>query len=103
MRLERLLGHPGEPRTVADLRGRGYNFDPRRLRELAADERWHHDDYRQPLAPEPPGEPAPGGTFELACRLMRDYRFADGSAVRAIFVEDAPLEGRDMLPPPAPR
>ena len=28
---------------------------------------------------------------------MRDYRFADGSAVRAIFAEDAPLEGRDML------
>jgi hypothetical protein len=36
MRLEWLLGYPDEPRTVADLRGRGYNFDPRRLREQVA-------------------------------------------------------------------
>jgi uncharacterized protein (UPF0548 family) len=97
MKLERLLGFPGEPRTVHDLRGRGYNFDPRRLRELVASEHWHHDDYRQPLPPEPPGDPVPGGTFELAQALMRDYRFADGSAVHAIFEADAPLEGRDML------
>jgi hypothetical protein len=97
MKLERLLGWPSEPRTVADLEGRGYNFDPRRLRELVAQERWHHDDHRQPLPAEPPGEPVPGGTFELAQRLMRDYRFADGSAVHAIFAQDAPLEGRDML------
>jgi uncharacterized protein (UPF0548 family) len=97
MKLERLLGFPGEPRTVEDLRGRGYNFDPRRLRELVAAEHWHHDDYRQPLPPEPPGEPVPGGTFELAQALMRDYRFADGSAVHAIFEQDGPLEGRDML------
>jgi uncharacterized protein (UPF0548 family) len=97
MKPERLLGYPDEPRTVADLRGRGYNFDPRRLRELVEEERWHHDDYRQPLPPEPPGEPVPGGTFELAQALMRDYRFADGSAVHAIFEADAPLEGRDML------
>ena len=34
MKLERLLGWPSEPRTVADLRGRGYNFDAVRLREL---------------------------------------------------------------------
>jgi uncharacterized protein (UPF0548 family) len=97
MKLERLLGFPGEPRTVADLRGRGYNFDPRRLDELVATEGWHHDDRRQALPPEPPGEPVPGGTFERAVALMRDYRFADGSAVHAIFEEDAPLQGRDML------
>ncbi|HEX2105139.1 MAG TPA: DUF1990 family protein [Solirubrobacteraceae bacterium] len=97
MKLERLLGYPGEPRTVADLRGRGYNFDPARLGEHVVRERWHHDDHRQPLPPEPPGEPVPGGTFELAKALMRDYRFADGSAVRGIFEQDAPLEGRDML------
>jgi uncharacterized protein (UPF0548 family) len=28
---------------------------------------------------------------------MRDYAFAEGSAVHAIFAQDAPLEGRDML------
>jgi uncharacterized protein (UPF0548 family) len=97
MKLERLLGFPGEPRTVDDLHGRGYNFDPARLRQLVAEERWHHDDRRQPLAPEPPGPPVPGGSFERAQALMRDYAFAAGSAVHAIFEQDAPLEGRDML------
>jgi uncharacterized protein (UPF0548 family) len=97
MKLERLLGYRDEPRTVADLRGRGYNFDPRRLRELVAQERWHHDVRRQALPGEAPGEPVPGGTFELAVALLRDYAFAEGSAVHAIFEQDAPLEGRDML------
>jgi uncharacterized protein (UPF0548 family) len=97
VKLEGLLGYPGEPRTVEDLRGRGYNFDPARLRELVALEGWHHDDRRQPLAPEPPGPPVAGGSFERARALMREYAFADGSAVHAIFEQDAPLEGRDML------
>jgi uncharacterized protein (UPF0548 family) len=97
MKLERLLGYPGEPRTVEDLHGRGYNFDPRRLCELVIAERWHHDDRRQPLPREPPGEPVPGASFERAQALMRDYAFAEGSAVRAIFQQDAPLEGRDMM------
>ena len=97
MKLERLLGYRDEPRTVDDLRDRGYNFDPTRLAALVAAEGWHRDDRRQPLAPEPPGEPVPGGSFERAVALVRDYAFAEGSAVRAIFEEDAPLEGRDML------
>jgi uncharacterized protein (UPF0548 family) len=97
VKLERLLGYPGEPRTVEDLHHRGYNFDPRRLRELVAEQHWHHDDRRQALPGEPPGDPVPGGSFERARALMRDYAFAEGSAVRAIFEQDAPLEGRDML------
>jgi uncharacterized protein (UPF0548 family) len=97
MKLERLLGYSGEPRTVDDLRDRGFNFDPARLAELVACERWHRDDRRQALPREPPGEPVPGGSFERAVALMRDYAFAEGSAVRAIFAQDAPLEGRDML------
>jgi uncharacterized protein (UPF0548 family) len=97
MKLERVLGYPGEPRTVEDLHGRDYNFDPSRLRELIAEQHWHQDDRRQALPGEPPGDPVPGGTFELAKALMRDYAFAEGSAVRAIFEQDAPLDGRDMM------
>ena len=97
MKLERLLGFPDEPRTVEDLRGRGYNFDPARLGEIVAAEGWHRDERRQPLPPEPPGAPVPGGSFERARALMGDYAFADGSAVHAIFEQDAPLAGRDML------
>ena len=97
MKLERLLGHPDEPRTVDDLRDRGYNFDPARLADLVAAQGWHHDNRSQALPREPPGEPVAGGSFERAVALMRDYAFAEGSAVRAIFQADAPLEGRDML------
>jgi uncharacterized protein (UPF0548 family) len=97
MKLERLLGFPGEPRTLEDLVGRDWNFDPNRLPELVAAEHWHRDDRRQALPPEPPGDPVPGGSFEQAKALVRDYAFAEGSAVHAIFAQDAPLEGRDML------
>ena len=58
---------------------------------------WHHDDRRQALPGEPPGDPVPGGTFERATALMRGYAFAEGSAVHAIFQQDAPLQGRDMM------
>ena len=97
MKLESLLAYPGEPRTVADLHGRVYNFVPARLPEVSAAGGWHHDERRQPLAPEPPGAPVAGGSFERARELMRAYAFADGSAVHAIFEQDAPLDGRDML------
>ena len=97
MRLAGLLSYPEEPRTVEDLHDRDYNFDPTALDALVAREGWYHDDARAALASEPPGEPVPGGPFEVATRLMRDYAFAEGSAVRAIFEQDAPLKGRDIL------
>jgi uncharacterized protein (UPF0548 family) len=93
----RLLGHAREPRSVADLRDRPLNFDPGRIAEYRSDAGWHHDDYRQALPTEPPGEPVPGGSFEVAMRLMRDYAFAEGSAIKAVFERDGALEGRDML------
>ncbi|MEA2228908.1 MAG: hypothetical protein QOF04_2538 [Solirubrobacteraceae bacterium] len=96
MALDRLLGHQDEPRRLEDLRDRPLNFDPARLSALA-DGHGHEDDLRQPLVPEPPGDPVPGGPWETARRLMRDYAFAEGSAVGAVFDREAPLPGRDML------
>jgi uncharacterized protein (UPF0548 family) len=96
MALDRLLGHQHEPRRLEDLRDRPLNFDPERLSALAGGQ-GHEDVMRQPLASEPPGDPVPGGPWEAAQRLMRDYAFAEGSAVRAVFDRDAPLAGRDML------
>jgi uncharacterized protein (UPF0548 family) len=58
---------------------------------------WTVDDYCQPLPPESPGPPEPGGTWERAKRLMERYEFADPRIVRAIYAPDSPLEGRDML------
>ena len=91
------MGHEREPRDVADLRDRPLNFDPGRIAEYRSDRGWHHDDYRQSLPSEPPGEPVLGGSFEVAKRLMRDYAFAEGSAVKAVFERGGELEGRDML------
>ncbi|MEA2269163.1 MAG: hypothetical protein QOC64_1773 [Solirubrobacteraceae bacterium] len=96
MALDRLLGHQDEPRGLDDLRDRPLNFDPEALRALAGGA-GHEDDLRQPLAAERPGDPVAGGSWEAARRLMRDYAFAEGSAVCAVFDRGAPLAGRDML------
>jgi uncharacterized protein (UPF0548 family) len=76
----------GDPERLAALRDLKVNYDP----DGPIDEEhgWRIDDYCQPL---------PRGSFETAQQLLRDYRVADPSIVRAFYDEDAPLEGRDML------
>lgn len=59
--------------------------------------RWHVDSLRHQLACEPPGEPVRGGAWDAACRLVRDYQFAEPGILRAIYRRDAALLGRDML------
>ncbi|PVZ06875.1 DUF1990 family protein [Actinomycetospora cinnamomea] len=58
---------------------------------------WHHDEVRHDLGREGPGEPEPGGRWETACRLVRDYEFAAPEIIRAVYRRSAPLLGRDML------
>ena len=88
----------GDARRALDaLHDKGLNFDLDRRDEYTAENGWRVDDYRQPLPPEPAGPPVPGGSWEAACRLMRDYEFADPSIVRAIYRPGEPLERRDML------
>ncbi len=88
----RSLGNPEVRRVLNELHGKGLNFDLEKR-----DGEWLTDAYCQPLPPEPPGPPVPGGTWEVAQRLMRDYEFADPSMVRAVYHADRPLEDRDML------
>ncbi|HEX7147319.1 MAG TPA: DUF1990 domain-containing protein, partial [Actinomycetota bacterium] len=71
----------GGRRALAALRDRGFNFDPDQRDHYTTENGWKVDDYLQPLPPEPPGPPAPGGSFEVAQRLMRDYEFADPAIV----------------------
>jgi hypothetical protein len=66
------------------LRGRPLNYDPADVGGAG----WSNDDYRQPLPP---------GSFEIACRLSRDYAFSDPTLVEAYFDRDAALAGREML------
>jgi uncharacterized protein (UPF0548 family) len=77
---------------LADLRERDVNFDA-----VGRGRGWRHDERVQPLPSEPPGPPRPGGSWEVARQLMRDYRVADPSIVRAFYDASEPLEGRTML------
>ena len=81
-------------RALAALADRGFNFDPDHFTTANG---WKVDDYAQPLPPEPPGPPRPGGSFEVAQQLMRDYAFADPAILRAVYATDSPFERRDML------
>jgi Domain of unknown function (DUF1990) len=78
---------------LSALQGRPLNFDPTTLDGPG----WEHDDYRQPLVPEQPGPPEPGGSWETAAALSRSYAFADPSLVEARYDPAVPLEQRDML------
>jgi hypothetical protein len=81
---------------LLELCDRPTNFDAAELPRVARDP-WHIDDYCHALPEEGPGEPAPGGSFEAARRLLSDYEFADPRMVRAFYDADAPLLGRTML------
>lgn len=70
------------------------NFDVPRT-PAAAD--WHIDDFRQQLRAEPPGEPLPGGTWEVACSLVRHYEFADPTLVQRVHHSSDTLAESDLL------
>jgi uncharacterized protein (UPF0548 family) len=84
-------------RLHAGLRHRPLNFDPREHDPDAPRSGWRIDDYRQALPAEPPGAPVPGGCWEVACRLVQDYRYADPAIVRRVYRSGVPAPGRDML------
>ena len=83
--------------ALAALNGKRVNFDATDRNAASREEGWHIDDYCQPLPRETPGEPEPDGAFAAAQKLMLSYEFADPAIIRAIYEQDSPLEGRDML------
>jgi uncharacterized protein (UPF0548 family) len=94
---ERRLGDTHALEALHALHDKRLNFDLDGRDAMAGDPGWNVDDYRQPLPPERPGPPEPGGTWERARGLMLDYEFADPRIVRAVYAPDSPLHGRDML------
>ncbi|GHH84506.1 hypothetical protein GCM10018793_49040 [Streptomyces sulfonofaciens] len=58
---------------------------------------WSLDELRCTVAREPPGAPVPGGAWEIACRLVHDYQFAEPRILRALYRRGDALPGRDML------
>ncbi len=92
-----MLGRPDLPRLIDELPAKELNFAPDRRADFTRDQGWRVDSYRQLLPGEPPGPPAPAGSWATARRIMRDYEFADPSIIRAFYRPDSPLEGRNMV------
>ena len=97
MSAERRLGDPEAMAILRALHDKPLNFDLAERESFTRETGWRVDDYCQPLPPERPGPPEPGGTWLRARELMRDYEFADPRIVRAVYAPDSPLDGRDML------
>lgn len=90
LRRDRALG------TLRALRGADLNY-PQAPPGSAPVTGWHFDSHVQRLPSEPPGAPAADGPWERACRLVRDYEFADPRILRGLYDVREPLAGRDML------
>jgi len=86
-----------DERALDRLRDKTFNFEESTQATWTKERGWRIDDYRQPLPAERSGLPEPGGPWERAQGLLRDYEFADPEVVHAVFRRDGPLEGRDML------
>ena len=73
------------------------NFDLARTHEYTEEKGWHQDEYEAELPAEPPGPPLPNGSWRIAQRIMREYRFPDPSIITGIYYPDQPLKERVML------
>ncbi len=94
---EALIGHVDIAAAVDGLRHLSVNYDEADAPVARQPGNWHIDSPRAPIGYEPPGPPVPGGAWEIACRLVRDYEFADPAIVRAVYRPTEELLGRDML------
>jgi len=86
-----------DDRKLAALASRKVNFDTGQTGTYTPENGWHVDDMIEPLPHEPSGPPVDGGSWQVARRLMIDYQFADPRTVTAVYREDQPFAGRDML------
>lgn len=90
---DRVFGQLDVVRAWRELADESVNYSMDEVRRPA----WNIDIHRTPLPAEPPGPPAPGGSWTHARRLIRDYEFSPPEIVRALYDPTAPLLGRDML------
>jgi uncharacterized protein (UPF0548 family) len=88
---------PRERRSLAAIAGRPANFDPAEVEPPVDLSAWRVDEMTEPLPHERPGAPEPGGSWEVAQRIMNGYQLAEPRVVTGLFASSAPLRGRDML------
>ena len=93
-----LFASVDEASALNGLRHRTINYDPARAPEDGqAEGHWHVDSGETVIGQEPPGPPVPGGPWETACTLVRQYEFAEPRILRGVYRASGELEGRDML------
>jgi uncharacterized protein (UPF0548 family) len=95
--IDRLSRSRDAGKALTELRKRNVNVDLSRRAEYTPDTGWYVDDVRRALPSEPLGDPVPGGSWETARQIARDYDFADPSIVQGVFDRGEPLEDRTML------
>lgn len=83
-------------RALAKLAGRSPTVEPGVL-DSPDPSRWRVDETIEELPHEQPGDPEPGGSWEVAKRMMDDYQLADPRIAEGIFDPASPLSGRDIL------
>ena len=94
----RLLGSIDETSALKGLRLRKINYDPAGApQDGRPDGHWHVDSADTVIGQEAPGPPLPGGIWETACLLVRQYEFAEPRILRAVYRSADELLGRDML------
>jgi uncharacterized protein (UPF0548 family) len=95
---ERLVSRIDDRAELGTLRDRRINYDPARAPQEGVPEgHWHVDSGETAIGHEPPGPPVPGGPWEVACQLVRQYEFAEPRILRAVYRGSDELLGRDML------
>ncbi len=97
---ERLLRGLDEPVVLDELSGLRVNYDPARAPERGAEAvegHWHVDSGTAVIGQEAPGPPEHDGAWEIACRLVGQYEFADARILRGVYRPGGPLLGRNML------
>jgi len=88
---------PSDGRSLAGLASRPVNLDPAEAKPPADLSGWRVDEMFEPLPHERPGAPEPGGSWEVAQRIMNGYQLAEPRIVTGVYAPGAPLAGRTML------
>jgi uncharacterized protein (UPF0548 family) len=95
--LEKVPAWYGYRSRIQSYEDTAYNFDVDAHESFTAANGWRIDSYVQELPLEPPGEPAPQGSFETARQIIRNYEFPDPNLITGIYVPDTPLDKRVMV------
>ena len=88
---------PRDARALAALASRPVNIDPVAVEPPVDISEWRIDEMAEPLPHETPGAPEPGGSWEVAQRIMNSYQLAEPRIVTGLYDPSVPLSGRTML------